>query len=299
MPFLFARTLLSRILSSINGQIDEEELMPELPEVETIRQALRRLILGRRISRVTVRGKRVLRGTSGKELRGRLLRRRMTECLRRGKYLIAQGEDFSLLIHLGMSGRLSFYPEGNPPQRHTHLILGFADGSELHYDDPRAFGRIRLYPLLPLTQIPEVARLGWDPLEGRLPLARLEEGIRRRKAAIKQVLMNQRLFAGIGNIYASEILFRSSIDPSRPACDLTRPELKKLQRATREVLRRAIQEGGTSIISFADAEGRKGAYQHLLQVYGRAEEACPRCQTRILNRPIVGRSTYFCPHCQR
>ena len=273
--------------------------MPELPEVETIRSALARLVLGKRICQVRVAGKRVIDPLTKKHIRKEILDHRFVTCLRRGKYLILQGKDFSLLFHLGMSGSLIFFPKSKTPGKHTHLLIRFHDGSELHYADPRTFGRIRFYPLLPLERIPELSRLGWEPLDGGISLSELGKAFKRRSAPIKQVIMDQRLIAGIGNIYASEILFDSSIDPWKPARDLTRPELGRLRRAMERVLSAAIDEGGTSIISFQDAEGRRGGHQNSLQVYSRIESPCPRCEGIILKRNLGGRATYYCPGCQR
>jgi len=273
--------------------------MPELPEVETIRLTLLPLIIGKEICEVGVLGRRVIEQTSRNRIRKLLFGNRINACLRRGKYLILQGKDFSLLLHFGMSGGLTFFPQGSPPHKHTHLVVRFSDRSELHYHDPRTFGRIKLYGSLSLQEIPELSHLGWDPLEEEISLSHLRQAFRRRKACIKLALLDQRLIAGIGNIYASEILFHASIDPLKPANQLSEKELGRLHRAIHGVLRGAIREGGTSIISFRNAEGKRGGYQNLLQVYGREEEACPRCQAPILNRPLGGRSTYYCPHCQK
>jgi formamidopyrimidine-DNA glycosylase len=273
--------------------------MPELPEVETIRRTLLRLTLGKRISRVTVGGKRVIGEKTRAQIEYRLLGKEIADWLRRGKYLIARGEDFLLLFHFGMSGSLTFTLEGGCLGKHTHLVLGFSDRSELRYEDPRTFGRIELYPFCPLEEIPGLARLGPEPLEGTLSWHVIGSALGRRKGPIKLVLMDQQVIAGIGNIYASEILFQSSIHPEKPACDLTAAECKRLSPAIRKVLRSAIGKGGTSIISFRNAEGKKGGFQDLLQVYGREEEGCPRCNTPIRMRILGGRSTFFCPQCQK
>jgi formamidopyrimidine-DNA glycosylase len=272
--------------------------MPELPEVETVRKAVARLISGKSISQVRVLGKRVVKGASQGQMREKLLGKRIEGCLRRGKYLILRGADFLLLVHFGMSGSLIFFPRGRPPQKHTHLVIGFDDRSELHYHDPRTFGRIRLYPPRSFAQIPSLAELGPEPLNENLSWRTLGDAFCRRKAPIKQVIMDQRVIAGIGNIYASEILFHSSIHPQKAARDLTTPELKRLHKAIRKILRGAIEEGGTSIISFRDAEGKKGSYQELLQVYGHLKEECPRCHTLIRMQVMGGRSTFYCPKCQ-
>ncbi|MDH7499570.1 MAG: bifunctional DNA-formamidopyrimidine glycosylase/DNA-(apurinic or apyrimidinic site) lyase [candidate division NC10 bacterium] len=272
--------------------------MPELPEVEAIRLALNPLIAGKEICKVTLSPGRVMGKVDGGKIRKSLLGRKIVACLRRGKYLILQGGDFSLLLHFGMSGGLTLFPQPSPPGKHTHLVMGFSDRSQLHYTDPRTFGRVRVYGRLSLAKIPELARLGADPWEEEVSPSYLEQALCRRKAPIKVVLMDQSLIAGIGNIYASEILFHAQIDPLRPACRLRWEEVKGLHRAIQEVLQAAILKRGTSIISFRDAEGRRGGYQKLLQVYGREGEPCPRCRTAIVNRRLAGRSTYFCPHCQ-
>jgi len=260
--------------------------------------ALNPLITGKEICKVVISVGRVIGKVSGEKIRKSLLGRKIAACLRRGKYLILQGEGFSLLLHFGMTGGLTFFPQASPPGKHAHLVIGFSDRSQLHYTDPRAFGRVRLYDRLSLAKIPELGRLGLDPRQEGIPLLHLRQALRRRRAPIKVVLMDQSLIAGIGNIYANEILFHAQIDPLRPACRLCREEVKVLHRAIQEVLKAAIRKRGTSIIGFRDAEGRRGSYQELLQVYGREAEACPRCRTGIVKRRLAGRSTYFCPRCQ-
>jgi len=273
--------------------------MPELPEVETVRRTLLQLTSGNRISRVIVSGKRVVDGTTRKRLGRMLSGKSIAGWLRRGKYLIGTGEGYLLLFHFGMSGNLIFFPQGHEPGKHTHLVIAFDDQSELHYCDPRTFGRVRLYPPSPLEGIPELANLGPEPLDASLSIQTLGNAFRSRKVPIKEILMNQRVIAGIGNIYASEILFQSSIHPKKAARDLTTPELQRLRSAIRRVLQEAIRAGGTSIISFRDAKGNKGRFQELLQVYGRATDGCPRCDATIQMELLGGRSTFYCPHCQQ
>jgi len=273
--------------------------MPELPEVEAIRLALNRLITGKKICQVAIYPGRVIGKAHRERISKSLVGGRIAACLRRGKYLILQGEDFSLLLHFGMSGGLTFFPQGSAPGKHTYLVIEFSDRSQLHYTDPRTFGRIKLYGRLSLPKIPELGCLGADPWQEEILLSQLEQALRKRRAPIKVVLMDQSLIAGIGNIYANEILFYASIHPLTPACRLSSAEVKGLHKAIYKVLGAAIRKRGTSIISFRDAEGKRGTYQKQLQVYGRANEACPHCGTRIRTQRLGGRSTYYCPRCQR
>ena len=275
--------------------------MPELPEVETIRTFLSPLIIGKQIRRARVTSKRVVEEACRDDISRSLAGKRIRTFQRRGKYLVLGGENFSLLFHLGMSGRLIFMPHATPVVPHTHLVISFSDGSQLHFQDPRAFGRIKLYPFAPGSprRIPELARLGWDPLEDGITPLSLWQCLQRRKSTIKQSLLDQHLISGIGNIYASEILFRAGIHPLQPSHRLSKARVKRLCQALGETLDEAIRRGGTTILSFRDPEGRRGGFQDHLQVYGRNGQPCPRCRTLIGKEIIAGRSTYFCPRCQR
>jgi len=277
--------------------------MPELPEVETVARGLQRQIAGRRILSIML-GKTDFIDNPGeieKELPGRTI----GSVVRYGKFLLLQltrkedaGEtdrESALLVHLGMTGMLRPQPAGEPHAKHTHVVALLDDGRELRYTDPRRFGRIAYLEGESLQE--ELRRFGADPLE-----AGLEEftaRIRGKRARIKALLLDQRVLRGVGNIYADESLWKARIHPQRLGARLRRKQVKKLHRALQGILERAIVMRGSSIADFLDAEGQPGEYQRRHRAYGREGKRCFRCKTRIKRVIVAGRSSYFCPRCQK
>ena len=277
--------------------------MPELPEVETVARGLQRQIAGRRILSVTL-GKTDFIDNPGeieKELPGRTI----GSVVRYGKFLLLQltrkedaGEtdrESALLVHLGMTGMLRPQPAGEPHAKHTHVVALLDDGRELRYTDPRRFGRMAYLAGESLQE--ELRRFGADPLE-----AGLEEftaKIRGKRARIKALLLDQRVLRGVGNIYADESLWKARIHPQRLGARLRRKQVKKLHRALQGILERAIVMRGSSIADFLDAEGQPGEYQRRHRAYGREGKRCFRCKTRIKRVIVAGRSSFFCPQCQK
>jgi formamidopyrimidine-DNA glycosylase len=269
--------------------------MPELPEVETVRRSLLPII-GRRVEAVEVIEPR-LRQRVAQDFAFRLNGRTIKAIERRGKYLLFQlsGGEY-LLAHLGMTGALLLQPVGTPQQPHDHVHFRLSGGVQLTYNDPRRFGLLRAGAL---DELAELANVGPDPLANSFSLDQLAALARGRKRPVKNLLMDQRALGGIGNIYASEILFRAGIRPSRPARRLTRRELSAILAATRTVLRSAIRHGGSSISDYRDSEGRTGYFQLRLRVYDRAGQPCLRCRTPVRRTVHAGRSSFYCPKCQK
>lgn len=269
--------------------------MPELPEVETVVGELRDALVGRRIVGVTLRERRLRRPVAA-DLAARLCGRRVAGVSRRGKFLLVHLDagDAELVVHLGMSGtvRLQGAVEA---ARHDHVVIELDDGRRLVYNDPRRFGLI----LLRTAQAGVPARLGVDPLSPAFTAEHLALLARGRRRPIKNLLMDQGVVAGLGNIYANEILARARIRPGRAAGRLTRRDHHALVHATREVLAAAIRKRGSSISDFRNTTGNRGAFQQRFVVYNRAGEPCARCRTRIRRRLLAGRSTFYCPSCQR
>jgi formamidopyrimidine-DNA glycosylase len=267
--------------------------MPELPEVETVRRSLLPLV-GRRIETVEVHEPR-LRQRIADDFAARLAGQVIEEITRRGKYLLFRlsgGE--ALLAHLGMSGALLLQPVNAPSAPHDHVRIRLGAGLQLTYNDPRRFGLMRLGCIDEFTELNNV---GADPLGVSVhELASLAHG---RKKPVKNLLMDQRALAGIGNIYANEILFRAGIRPSRQARRLTRTDLRRLLTAIRAVLTGAIRLGGSSISDYRDGAGRPGYFQLRLRVYDRAGQPCVRCKTPVRRTVHAGRSSFYCPVCQR
>jgi len=223
----------------------------------------------------------------------------LTALERRGKYMIAKGERAAAVFHLGMSGRMVVRRPAEPREPHTHLVLSFDHGLEVRFIDPRRFGVAVVVSLSRLEGYPALARLGPDPVdgdvEGALQTARVS------RSPIRSVLLDQRVLAGVGNIYANEALARAGISPLRRANAISARRISDLARALRDVLNEALEAGGTTLRDggFVDAEGDGGYFAVKLAVYDREGEPCPRCGAAIVRRIRTGRSAYFCPRCQR
>jgi formamidopyrimidine-DNA glycosylase len=270
--------------------------MPELPEVETTRRGLSPHVVGRTIDRIEVRERR-LRWPVARELPRALAAVRIDSLERRAKYLLFGTGAGTLLVHLGMSGSLRYLPAPLAPGLHDHIDVHFADGSALRFNDPRRFGSFMLtttpgsHPLL--------KDLGPEPLGAEFDADYLWRASRNRRVAIKQHLMNGRVVVGVGNIYASEALFRAGIHPRRTAGRIARPRFEPLVNSVRDVLRDAIEEGGTTLRNFVGGDGKPGYFRGSLRVYERDGAPCVRCGTAIERQVLGQRATYYCPRCQR
>ncbi len=280
--------------------------MPELPEVETIRRELASRIEGKKIERVSIppdpRGCRVIRRCScSRKFLRRLAGRKIVSIGRRAKYLLFNLDDGrTLIVHLGMSGQLLFRPPGGPRYSHTRLVIRLEGGEELCFVDPRKFGEVYLFSeeegetrVNPFALGPEPLERGWTP-------ARLRESLRGRKGPVKAVLLDQKVVAGLGNIYTDEALFRSGIHPLRPAGSITEAEAGKLVKSVREVLREAIRCFGTSAADrqYVNTAGELGTFQEKLKVYQKPGLPCPRCSEPVATARVAGRTAHFCPACQ-
>jgi len=273
--------------------------MPELPEVETVRRALALKLPGRRIEAVRGRRARMRRLLDPPALARSLAGRRLALPRRRGKYLLLDTEDGgALLIHLGMSGHLQLVSPGRPVEPHTHLAIRLDDGRELRLTDPRRFGFAAFLPRGAEAADPSLAGLGPDALddaiEGWLPPL-----LKARRAPLKALLLDQRLVAGLGNIYATEALFRAGIRPSRPGNATSSTRLRRLAGSVRNVLLDALSAGGTTLRDHLSPDGTPGYFQVELDAYGRAGLPCRRCGALLHTARIAGRSTVWCPSCQR
>ncbi len=270
--------------------------MPELPEVETIRRTLRPQVIGARVTAVDVRERRLRRPIAA-DLPARLRGAVFTEVDRRGKYLlfrIDRGE--ILLVHLGMTGSLSLSMPGTARSTHDHVVIAFDRPLVMVYNDPRRFGLMRLGSD---AELAELAAVGRDPFTEAPSTAEWRALVRRRKLPIKSLLMDQRVLGGVGNIYANEMLFRAGVRPRRRAGGLRTEELERLGAAMGDVLADAVELGGSSISDYRDANGRPGSFQVRHAVYDRAGKPCVACATPIKRVVVAGRSTFYCPRCQR
>ena len=276
--------------------------MPELPEVETVRRGLEAKLGGQVVARVR-RRRADLRAPLPRDLKARLEGRRLGRIDRRGKYLLFHFDAGPVLIaHLGMSGRFVVTTSPAPPPGvHDHVIFDWTGGLVLTFNDVRRFGLMTLAREAALAGHPLLRGLGPEPLDGGFDGAALGAALRGRRTAIKAALLDQRVIAGIGNIYACEALFRARLSPRRIADSVRGLRAARLASAIRTVLEAAIAAGGSSLRDYVQASGELGYFQHAFAVYGREGEACPGCECDGAVRRILqgGRSTFFCPRIQR
>jgi formamidopyrimidine-DNA glycosylase len=267
--------------------------LPELPEVETIRAQLEPRLLGRTLELVSILDSRLTRPLDPREVAAELEGTRVVGVERRGKYLVLRlNTGAALLVHLRMTGSFGFEPTS-----HERAVLELDRGERLVYRDVRRFGTwlvvdaVELEPYL-------AAKNGPEPLSPRFTSAWLAQQLSRRRAPLKAVLLDQRVVAGLGNIYADEALWRARVSPLRPANAIEPDEVPRLVRAIRAALRKGIERQGASLRDYAKPDGATGKMQAEFKVYGREGEPCPRCGTPIAKARVGGRGTWYCPHCQ-
>lgn len=285
--------------------------MPELPEVETIRRDLEKVILNKEITNVELRTARCVQGDRIRLL-ATLIGGRFTKLDRRGKLLVFRVADVDdvLHVHLKMTGQLicqiagGLIVGGHPaakidalPNAYTHVVFTFDDGTVLYFNDVRTFGYVRLADIA--AQQAAEAKYGPEPLSAAFDRQQFEEIFSGRKGKLKALLLNQSLVAGIGNIYADEICFRAKVLPQRRFDTLDKNERMRLFRALKSIISEAVDKRGTTFSNFVDAAGKKGGYMPYLKVYGRHGERCKRCATVVKKSVVAGRGTHFCSLCQK
>jgi len=273
--------------------------MPELPEVETVRRSLLPVVTGHRVEAVAASGLPLRRPVDLAAWRRLVVGRSFKALERRGKYLVGRFGDGAAVLHLGMSGRIAVAGPDLLPPAHCHLTLALDSGLELRFVDPRRFGIAVALPADELDAFPPLASLGADPLgPGLLPAL---HGARRSAAPARSVLLDQRVVAGLGNIYATEALFRAGISPAARFGRISGRRLERLATAIVEVLEAALRAGGTTLADggFTDSRGEAGYFAVELAVYGREGQPCPRCGRPIRRRVLSGRSAFDCTACQR
>ena len=278
--------------------------MPELPEVETIRRDLDKEVVGKKIKSVEATGLRTIRRhKTKKEFAAHLEGKKIIDILRRGKYLLfkLEGGDV-LVVHLGMSGQLLRAKSAKEPTpKHTHVVITFTQGGQLRYVDPRTFGELFVTAFDELdANVPELAHLGFDPIDDVMSWNRFGGLLAARRTKLKPLLMDQKFLAGIGNMYADEILWAAGLRPDRGSDSLSSQEVRRLSRAMSETLQEAIKHRGSSLADeqYRDVFGEVGDFQSQHKVYDREGEPCRRCRRPIVRVKTNGRSTFFCERCQ-
>jgi formamidopyrimidine-DNA glycosylase len=274
--------------------------MPELPEVEVLRRSLEPHLVGDRIERVEVWNPALREPVETARLRRGVQGRQVTGLRRRSKYLLIDLEGGrTVAVHLGMSGRLTLVPSGTPRELHEHVAFHLRSGRRLRLRDPRRFGLVFALPAANLASDPHFAHLGVEPLEAGFSGDTLAQAAGGRRGPVKAFLMDARVVVGVGNIYASEALFRAGVHPARPVSRISRQRWHRVADSVVAVLRQAIAQGGTTLNDFADGEGRSGYFQVSLSVYDREGAPCLACGRPVRRLVQAGRSTFYCPRCQR
>lgn len=272
--------------------------MPELPEVETVKETLKRLVLNKTIKSVKVIYPKIIEYPSVEEFIGILKDREIKDINRRGKWLIFNLGEYTLLSHLRMEGKFFIKNHDDEINKHEHVIFKF-DDNELRYRDTRKFGRMYLYKTCEVNNKKPLNELGLEPWDNNLTSSYLIEKYKNKRLPIKTVLLDQSIIVGIGNIYADEILFLSKINPLTRCCDLNNKDCDKIIENTRDVLENAIKLGGTTIRSYESSEGVHGLFQNELYVHIKENVKCSICGTKIKKIRVGGRGTYYCSKCQR
>lgn len=287
--------------------------MPELPEVETVRKGLQKHVINKEISQIDLGWPGAIKTNVDKFVKI-VLNNKIKKIDRVGKLLIfefSKGSDF-LLVHLKMTGQLIYVSSKEVvagghkltdadlcvPNKYTWVTFSFANCSKLYFNDMRKFGYLKLSSQKEKEKI--ISQFGPEPLQPQFTLKKFEQILKNRKTNIKTILLNQKLIAGIGNIYADEICFLAKVRPDRKINDLTKKEVKKIHQACKNVLRKAIKSGGTTFRDFTDTKGRRGNFSDQLKVYNRRKQKCLICKKSIIKKlKVAGRGTHFCSHCQK
>lgn len=273
--------------------------MPELPEVETVKETLKKEVLHKKIVGVKVYYKNIIAAPKSDLFIHNCLEKTIVDIQRKGKWILFDLENYFLLSHLRMEGKYFLRPKEDAPLKHEHVCFIFEDGMSLRYLDTRKFGRMYLLEKEVAYQQKPLSCLGLEPFDENLTVSYLQKKYQHKKLPIKTLLLDQSIITGIGNIYADEILFLSHISPLKKGQSLTEKELKAIIDNTVTVLKKAITLGGTTIRSYTSSEGVHGRFQNQLFVHNHEKEPCPICQTEIVKIKVGGRGTYYCPACQK
>lgn len=273
--------------------------MPEKPEVITVTKKLEKRLLGRKITDCRVIYPNIIDYPSVDEFASRIKNQTMNSFSTRGKWIVIELDKDYLLAHLRMEGKFFFREINAPLEKHHHVILTIDNTEELHFQDVRKFGRMKLIPKEKINEMPPFTELGLEVWDKKLTSTYLKESFKNKKIPIKTALLDQSIITGIGNIYDDEILFLSKVNPLAPANTLNEKELDSIIKNSIITLDKAISEGGTTIRNYTSEEGVTGLFQNHLYVHTKVGEPCPVCGTTIEKIKVGGRGTYYCPKCQK
>lgn len=274
--------------------------MPELPEVETVKEALNQTVKGQTIKEIELRYEPMVKNMSADEFKEKLINQTIQEVSRRGKYLVFHFDDYQLLSHLRMEGKYFYVDSDFELNPHVHVIFTLENGKRLLYQDTRKFGTYHLYDkAIDLETTAPFQVLGLEPFATEFTPSYVKEKIQNKKKPIKSLLLDQTIVCGLGNIYVDEVLYRARLHPLTSSSELTDKDIENVVKYTVEVLARAIELGGTTIRTFSSSHGVSGTFQNELLVHQRKGENCYECHTPIEKIKVGGRGTYFCPTCQK
>lgn len=274
--------------------------MPELPEVETVKQTLIQLVKNKKIKDVVIYWPKIIKKPLEiEQFKDALKGQTIIDVDRRGKFLKFYLDDYVLVSHLRMEGRYGLHKNDEPFDKHTHVIFQFEDGTELRYRDVRKFGTMHLFKKGEEEDELPLSKLGPEPFSDDFTAQYLEDRLSKTNRKIKTVLLDQQLVVGLGNIYVDEALFRARIHPERTAKELTKSEYELLHQEIVQTLQEAIESGGSTIRSYVNSQGEIGLFQLKIFVYGRTNEPCKKCGTILTKTTVGGRGTHYCSTCQK
>lgn len=273
--------------------------MPELPEVETVKETLKPKLLNRVIIDTDIHYPGIIEYPSLEEFKNNIKNQKINSLSRKGKLIILELDNYYLLSHLRMEGKYFFKTEKDQLLKHEHVIFKLDNNTELRYHDVRKFGKMWLIEKNKINEIGPLTELGLEPWDKNLTTSYLKDKFKTKKIPIKTAILDQTIITGIGNIYANEILFMSKINPLKESNSLTEDELERIINNTKKELEAAIKKGGTTIRSYTSVDGVHGLFQQELYVHGKENKKCPNCGTIIIKEKVGGRGTYYCPNCQK
>lgn len=273
--------------------------MPELPEVETVKETLKTKVINKKIKDVVINYDNIIEFPSVEKFVKQIVKQTIIDVKRRGKWLMFELDDYYLLSHLRMEGKFNLKNDGDQINKHEHVIFKFTNGQELRYQDTRKFGKMHLIKKDEVYNQKPLNELGLEPFDPNLTTKYLKEKFKKKTLPIKTALLDQSIIVGIGNIYADEILFLSKINPLKKASLLTIDDCSLIIKNTQKVLKQAIIDGGTTIRSYTSSEGVHGRFQQNLLVHTKEGEKCLNCGHLIVKIKVNGRGTYYCPDCQK
>ncbi len=272
--------------------------MPEIAEVETVRKTLKEKILAKKIISVNIVYPRIVESPKD-DFVNILVGRCFQDIKRIGKWLLFDLGDYYLLSHLRMEGKFFIKDSCEKIVKHEHVIINFADNTSLRYHDTRKFGRMNLVKKEDLDQVPAIKKQGIEPLDDKLTKEYLFNRFKKKNIPMKTLLLDQTIISGLGNIYANEVLFAAKVNPLKKGSDISLKECENIVLSCNSIIKKAIEEGGTTIKSYTSSLGVTGRFQQYLMVHKRENEACQFCGALIENIKVGGRSTYYCPNCQK